>query len=122
MPVNVKYPLAEVIEAAKAFDRRTTFEYVMLGGVNDRPEHARALGPARAASAARSSTSSRCTPAARRLHADPAEVIQRFARAVRARGSRWRCAAAAASTSPRRAGSYGSSASAGGRHVRPTRP
>lgn len=43
MPVNIKYPLAQVIEAAKTFDRRVTFEYVMLGGVNDRPEHAQAL-------------------------------------------------------------------------------
>src|SRR5438270_9374414 len=40
MPINVKYPLADVIEAAKAFDRRVTFEYVMLGGVNDAVEHA----------------------------------------------------------------------------------
>ena len=40
MPINTKYPLAEVIEAAKVFDRRVTFEYVMLGGVNDGPEHA----------------------------------------------------------------------------------
>ena len=32
-----------MIEAAKAFDRRVTFEYVMLGGVNDRPEHAMEL-------------------------------------------------------------------------------
>ncbi len=40
MPVNTKYPLADVIEAAKAFDRRVTFEYVMLGGVNDEPPHA----------------------------------------------------------------------------------
>ncbi len=38
MPINTKYPLADVIEAAKTFDRRVTFEYVMLGGVNDRPE------------------------------------------------------------------------------------
>ena len=44
MPVNTKYPLAEVIEAAKAFDRRVTFEYVMLGGVNDRIEDALNLG------------------------------------------------------------------------------
>lgn len=35
MPVNTKFPLADVIEAAAAFDRRVTFEYVMLGGVND---------------------------------------------------------------------------------------
>ncbi|MBX9927709.1 MAG: 23S rRNA (adenine(2503)-C(2))-methyltransferase RlmN [Gemmatimonadaceae bacterium] len=43
MPVNIKYPLADVIAAAAAFDRRVTFEYVMLGGVNDQPAHAREL-------------------------------------------------------------------------------
>jgi 23S rRNA (adenine2503-C2)-methyltransferase len=43
MPVNTKYPLAEVIEAAAAFDRRVTFEYVMLGGVNDQAHHAEQL-------------------------------------------------------------------------------
>lgn len=43
MPVNTKYPLAEVIAAAREFDRRVTFEYVMLGGVNDQPEHAAQL-------------------------------------------------------------------------------
>jgi len=43
MPINTRYPLAEVIAAAKTFDRRVTFEYVMLGGVNDLPEHAREL-------------------------------------------------------------------------------
>jgi 23S rRNA (adenine2503-C2)-methyltransferase len=43
MPINTKYPLADVIEAAKVFVRRVTFEYVMLGGVNDGPEQARAL-------------------------------------------------------------------------------
>jgi 23S rRNA (adenine2503-C2)-methyltransferase len=40
MPINTKYPLADVIQAAKVFDRRVTFEYVMLGGVNDGEEHA----------------------------------------------------------------------------------
>jgi 23S rRNA (adenine2503-C2)-methyltransferase len=44
MPINVKYPLADVIAAARAFDRRVTFEYVMLGGVNDAVEHALQLG------------------------------------------------------------------------------
>jgi 23S rRNA (adenine2503-C2)-methyltransferase len=43
MPINTKYPLAQVIEAARVFDRRVTFEYVMLHGVNDLPEHARQL-------------------------------------------------------------------------------
>lgn len=43
MPINTKYPLADVIEAASAFDRRVTFEYVMLGGVNDSPRQAAQL-------------------------------------------------------------------------------
>jgi len=43
MPVNVKYPLADVIAAARRFERRVTFEYVMLGGVNDSADCARRL-------------------------------------------------------------------------------
>jgi 23S rRNA (adenine2503-C2)-methyltransferase len=43
MPINTKYPLADVIDAARAFDRRVTFEYVMLGGVNDSRTHAEQL-------------------------------------------------------------------------------
>ena len=40
MPINIKYPLADVIAAAAKFERRVTFEYVMLGGVNDQEHHA----------------------------------------------------------------------------------
>src|SRR5204862_7212248 len=47
MPVNDRYPLEDVIaECARYVElrRRKVFvEYVMLAGVNDRPEHARAL-------------------------------------------------------------------------------
>jgi 23S rRNA (adenine2503-C2)-methyltransferase len=43
MPVNTKYPLADVSAAARAFARRVTFEYVLLGGVNDAPAQAVAL-------------------------------------------------------------------------------
>ncbi len=43
MPINIKYPLQEVIRAASEFERRVTFEYVMLGGVNDEPSHAAEL-------------------------------------------------------------------------------
>jgi 23S rRNA (adenine2503-C2)-methyltransferase len=47
MPVNVRYPLADVLgECMRYFElrRRKVFvEYVMLGGVNDRVEQARAL-------------------------------------------------------------------------------
>ncbi len=56
MPVNRRYPLAEVLEACLAWHRarrRKVFvEYLMLAGVNDRPEQAAALAsvltPARA--------------------------------------------------------------------------
>jgi 23S rRNA (adenine2503-C2)-methyltransferase len=47
MPVNERYPLADVIEACEAFyarrHRRVFVEYVMLAGVNDRYEQALAL-------------------------------------------------------------------------------
>jgi 23S rRNA (adenine2503-C2)-methyltransferase len=47
MPVNERYPLADVIEACRAFyarkRRRIFVEYVMLAGVNDRYEQALAL-------------------------------------------------------------------------------
>jgi 23S rRNA (adenine2503-C2)-methyltransferase len=45
MPINKKYPLAKLLEACKKFPKGTreyiTFEYVLLGGVNDTPEDAR---------------------------------------------------------------------------------
>jgi 23S rRNA (adenine2503-C2)-methyltransferase len=48
VPINDKVGLGAVLEAADAYFERTgrqvTYEYVLLGEVNDRPEHARALG------------------------------------------------------------------------------
>jgi 23S rRNA (adenine2503-C2)-methyltransferase len=48
MPVNRKYPLAELLAACRRYiettKRRVTFEYVLLDGVNDGPEHAAQLG------------------------------------------------------------------------------
>jgi len=45
MPINEKYPLAPLLEACKNYPLRTwehlTFEYVMLGGLNDSAEDAR---------------------------------------------------------------------------------
>ena len=45
MPINRKYPLKMLIEACRQYPLRNwehlTFEYVMLGGVNDSPEDAR---------------------------------------------------------------------------------
>lgn len=47
MPVNQRFPLAELKAALLAYPlkptRRITLEYVLLAGVNDQPEHAREL-------------------------------------------------------------------------------
>ncbi|HXZ48452.1 MAG TPA: 23S rRNA (adenine(2503)-C(2))-methyltransferase RlmN [Usitatibacter sp.] len=48
MPVNDAYPIAELLAACRDYLEAAprdfiTFEYVMLGGVNDAPEHAREL-------------------------------------------------------------------------------
>jgi len=48
VPLNRRYPIAEVMAAVRAYPgltnaKRVTFEYVMLSGVNDSPAEARAL-------------------------------------------------------------------------------
>jgi 23S rRNA (adenine2503-C2)-methyltransferase len=49
MPINKKWPLAELLNACQEFEKslkpgeRFTFEYVMLDGVNDSDQHARQL-------------------------------------------------------------------------------
>ncbi len=49
VPINKKYPIKELLDACRRYVTRDhkahiMFEYVMLAGVNDQPEHARALG------------------------------------------------------------------------------
>jgi len=49
MPINKRWNIEELFAAAKEFEKslrrgeRFTFEYVLLGGVNDSDEHAREL-------------------------------------------------------------------------------
>ena len=48
MPINKKHPLADLMAACKRYLAHAprdyiTFEYILLGGVNDRIEHAKAL-------------------------------------------------------------------------------
>ena len=48
VPLNKKYPIAELLDAIRAYpelsnSKRVTFEYVMLKGVNDSPGEAKAL-------------------------------------------------------------------------------
>ncbi len=50
MPINRKYPLATLLEACEYYvtrkKQRLTFEYILIEGVNDRPEDAAALARA----------------------------------------------------------------------------
>ncbi len=51
VPLNRKYPIAELLAAVRAYPglsnaKRVTFEYVMLKGVNDSPADAPRPGPA----------------------------------------------------------------------------
>jgi 23S rRNA (adenine2503-C2)-methyltransferase len=49
VPINRKYPIGELLDACRRYTRdgarhhRVTFEYVLLAGLNDQPEHARQL-------------------------------------------------------------------------------
>jgi 23S rRNA (adenine2503-C2)-methyltransferase len=47
MPVNTRWPIAELLEACRAYNAKTgrvvTFEYTLVKNLNDRPEHADAL-------------------------------------------------------------------------------
>lgn len=48
VPINKKYPIKQLLEACKFYiegehKRKVTFEYVMLDGINDKPQHAREL-------------------------------------------------------------------------------
>ncbi len=47
MPINKAYPVKELIDSIKEYikvsNRRVTFEYILLAGVNDKLEHAREL-------------------------------------------------------------------------------
>lgn len=49
MPVNRKHPIAELLEACRYYHtrkkQRLTFEYILIEGINDSDDQARALGP-----------------------------------------------------------------------------
>lgn len=48
MPVNRRFPIDQLMRACRTYiqktNRRVSFEYVLLAGENDRPEHAEELG------------------------------------------------------------------------------
>ncbi|GAC1622748.1 MAG: 23S rRNA (adenine(2503)-C(2))-methyltransferase RlmN [Nevskia sp.] len=96
VPINKKYPIAELMEACKRYlagkDRKAhiVYEYVMLEGVNDQPEHAREL--ARLLNATHGGPTAKVNlipfnpfPQARYKRSKP-EVIEQFSDILRAKG------------------------------------
>jgi 23S rRNA (adenine2503-C2)-methyltransferase len=86
MPINVKYPLSDVIEAAAKFDRRVTFEYVMLGGVNDQDYHALQLAKLAKDCGAFVNLIPLHPGGARGFRPTPSDEIREFASALREQG------------------------------------
>lgn len=91
VPINRKYPIAELMAACKRYtdgkDRKThiVYEYVMLDGVNDRPEHARQLAKLLAGMPAKVNLIPfNPFPQGRYQRSKP-EVIDRFAEILRAK-------------------------------------
>jgi 23S rRNA (adenine2503-C2)-methyltransferase len=90
MPVNDRYPLADVLEACRRWNaarkRRVYIEYVMLGGVNDRVEQARALADALQPRSAFKVNLIPYNPTRGEFHGSSREAIDAFAQTLRTRG------------------------------------
>ena len=83
VPLNRTYPLRQLLAACKRFaggDSRNaiTFEYVMLDGVNDAPEHAQALARCLSGIPAKVNLIPFNPIAQAPYHCSPAAVIDRF--------------------------------------------
>jgi 23S rRNA (adenine2503-C2)-methyltransferase len=91
VPINRKYPLAELMAACKRYtegkDRKAhiVYEYVMLDGVNDAPEHARQLVKLLAGMPAKVNLIPFNPFPKTQYRRSPAERIKAFAEVLRAR-------------------------------------
>ena len=92
MPVNLRYPLADVLEACRAHHearRRTVFvEYVMLAGVNDRYEQALELAALLVPRTAFKVNLIPYNPTASRFDGSGRDAIAAFRAALESRGVR----------------------------------
>ena len=85
MPIEKKYDLTEVLEAAKVFTRRITFEYVMIAGVNDTDDDVDALTTVARRTGAMVNLLPLHPGGGRGLVPTPHSRINEFAEALRAR-------------------------------------
>jgi 23S rRNA (adenine2503-C2)-methyltransferase len=83
VPINRKHPIAELLAACWHYlerqnGRNVTFEYTMLDGVNDRPEHARELARLLRGHDAKVNLIPFNTFPGTKYRRSPAETIRRF--------------------------------------------
>jgi len=83
VPINRKHPIAELLTACWHYlerqnGRSVTFEYTMLDGINDRPEHARELAGLLRGHQAKVNLIPFNTFPGTRYRRSPAETIRRF--------------------------------------------
>ena len=83
VPINRRHPIAELLAACWHYlerqnGRSVTFEYTMLDGVNDRPEHARELAALLAGHRAKVNLIPFNTFPGTHFRRSPAETIRRF--------------------------------------------
>jgi 23S rRNA (adenine2503-C2)-methyltransferase len=83
VPINRKHPIAELLTACWHYlerqnGRNVTFEYTMLDGINDRPEHARELAGLLRGHQAKVNLIPFNTFPGTRYRRSPAESIRRF--------------------------------------------
>ena len=86
MPIERKWPLSEVLTALRAFERRVTFEYVMIAERNDTDRDAEQLAAHARALGAHVNLLPLHPGGDPALQPAPHERIQAFAEALRARG------------------------------------
>ena len=109
VPLNRRWPVAEVVEAARDHSRTTgrriSYEVTMIGGVNDTAEDATAMADLLRGDHAHVNLIPMNPVAHTPWTASPMPVIEDFAATLRAAGSRRRSGATAARRSARRAAS-----------------
>jgi 23S rRNA (adenine2503-C2)-methyltransferase len=91
VPINRKHPIDELLKACwhyidKQNGRSVTFEYVMLDGINDKPEHARALARLLRGHPAKLNLIPFNSFPGTRYRCSPAAVISRFRDMLNERG------------------------------------
>jgi 23S rRNA (adenine2503-C2)-methyltransferase len=90
VPINRKYGISEILEACARFPlkrrSRITFEYVLLAGVNDRPDDARKLAKLLAGVKSKVNLIPLNAAAGIPFERPPDEAVDRFARILSERG------------------------------------